>query len=65
MVGENFQIMILGLLENVFVSQKIESIHFYLCPLGKSFPMFLWLSPRLKKITYFSQAAFFENLFSQ
>ena len=46
MVAEKFQIMVLRLLANaLFVSQKIESIHFYSCPQAKLSPRFLSLSP--------------------
>ena len=38
-----FKFMVLRLLENAFVSQKIESVHFYLCPQAKISPRFLSL----------------------
>ena len=43
MVAENFKFMVLRLLESAFVSQKIESVHFYLCPRAKISPRFLSL----------------------
>ena len=48
--------MVLRLLENPFVTQNIESTHFYSCPQVK-------LTPRQKKITHFPQTTFFEYLF--
>ena len=37
-LGEIFKFMVFRSLENEFVSQKIESIHFYSCLLGKTLP---------------------------
>ena len=45
------------------MSQIIESVHFYSCLEAKLSPRFLSLSPRKKKITHSSRAAFFEDLF--
>ena len=36
-----FKFMVLRLLENTFVSQRIESVHFYSCPQARPFPRFL------------------------
>ena len=40
MVVEKFQ-MVLRLLTNTFVSQKIESVHFYSCPQAKLAQVFI------------------------
>ena len=48
--------MVFRLLDDTFVSQKIESVNFCLCPQAK-------LSPRQKEITHFTRTAFSENLF--
>ena len=40
---KNFKFMVLRLLENAFVSQKIESVHFYFIPYANIFPRFLSL----------------------
>ena len=47
MVAESFKFMVLRLLANTFVSQKIESVHFYTRSQAK-------LSPRQKEITHSS-----------
>ena len=57
------KLMVVRLLENAFVSQKIESIPYYLCPQAKLSPRFLSLPLRKKENTQFPQAALFENLF--
>ena len=49
---------------NTFVSQKIESVHFYLCPQAKLYRRFLSLSSRQKGIAHSSQTVFFEDIFS-
>ena len=38
-----FKFMVLRSLENAFVNQKIESVHFYFCPQAKISPKFLSL----------------------
>ena len=43
MVAEKFKFMVLRLLANTFASQKIESVHFYLCHQAKLSPKFLSL----------------------
>ena len=60
---KSFKFMVLRLLANIFVSQKIESAHFYSCPQAKLSPSFLLLPPRQKEITHSSQIAFSEDLF--
>ena len=40
---KGYKFMVLRLLENAFVSQKIESVHLYLCPQANIFPRFLSL----------------------
>ena len=52
-VGENFIFIMLGLLKNAFVSQKIESFHFYLWPQAKLAPRFLSPPPSHKETTIF------------
>ena len=37
---ESFKFMVLRLLANIFVSQTIESLHFYSCPQAKLSPRF-------------------------
>ena len=60
---KSFKFIMLRLLENTFVSQKIESVHFYSCPQAKISPRFLPLSPRQKEIAHSSQTAFSEDIF--
>ena len=55
-----FKFLVLRLLANTFVSQKIESVHFYWCTQAKLFPRFLWLPPRQKENTHSSWTAFSE-----
>ena len=40
---ESSKFMVLKLLENVFVTKKIKSVHFSLCPQAKMYPRFLSL----------------------
>ena len=40
---KSFKFMVSRLLENAFASQKIESVHFFLCPQAKISPRFLLL----------------------
>ena len=54
--------MVLRLLKNTFVSQKIESVYFCSCPQAKHCPRFLSLSLQ-NEITHFPQTMLFENLF--
>ena len=49
---------------NTFLSQKIESVHFYSCPQAKLYRRFLSLSSRQKGIFHSSQTVFFEDIFS-
>ena len=44
---KSFKFIMLRLLEDTFLSQKIESVHFCSCPKAK-------FSPRQKKITHFT-----------
>ena len=59
--------MVLKLLENAFLIQNIESIHFYSYPQVRLLPGSYHhpppVPPKQREITHFSQAAFFENLF--
>ena len=59
---KSFKFMVLRLLTNTFVSQKIESVHFYSCPQVKLSPRLLSLPLRQKEVTHSSQTAFFEDL---
>ena len=52
------------IIANTFVSQKIESVHFYSCPQAKLYLRFLSLSSRQKGIFHSSQTVFFEDIFS-
>ena len=65
MIGKIFKFMVLRLLDNVFVSEKIKSINFYSCPQAKLSARFSSSPPRQKEITHFPKAAFCENLFSR
>ena len=47
---ELFKSMVLKLLENTFVRQKIESVHFYSCPQTKLLPRFLSSPPGRRKL---------------
>ena len=49
---------------NTFVSQKIESVHFYSYPQAKICCKFLSLSSRQKRIAHFSLTVFFEDISS-
>ena len=60
----SFKFIVFRLLANIFVSQKIKSLHFYSCPRAKLSPRFLSLSPREKEITHSSRAAFSEDISS-
>ena len=59
---KSFKFIVLRLLANTSVSQKIESINFYSCPKAKLSPRFLSLSPRQKEIAYSSRTAFSEDI---
>ena len=61
---KSFKFIVLRLLGNTFVSQKIESVHFYSRPKTKLSPRFLSLSPRQKEIAHSSRTAFSEDIFS-
>ena len=64
MVAEKFQTYVAKTSANTLVSQKIESVQFYLCPQAKLSPSFLPLSTRQTRIANFSRAAFSEHIFS-
>ena len=61
-VGEKFKNMVFRLLENAFVSQKIESKHFYSC---KIVPQVQSSPPGSGKLLVFPRQHSFENLFTQ
>ena len=63
MVAKNIQIYSVKITANKFVSQKIESVHFYSYPQAKLSPRFLSLSPRQTGMAHSSQTAFFEDIF--
>ena len=63
MVAEKFHIFSVKI-TGKFVSQKIESVHFYSRPKAKLPPRFLSLSPRQKEIAHSSRTAFSEDIFS-
>ena len=52
--------MMLRLLANTLVSQKIDSVHFYLCPQAKTI---LIITRRQNEIIHFSQTVVYEDLF--
>ena len=64
-LGNNFKFMVFRLLKNAFASQKIESRHFNSCPLGKTLPKVLIITPfpRWKGITHPPMQRLFKNLF--
>ena len=64
MVAETFQMYSVKIIANTFLSQKIESVHFYSCFQTKLSPKFLSLSFRQTRIAHFSQTNFFEDIFS-
>ena len=64
LVAKKFQIYSVKITANIFVSQKIESVHFNSCPWAKFSPKFLLLSPRQTGIAHSSRTAFFEDIFS-
>ena len=64
MILEKFQIYSVKITANIFVSKKIESVHFYSCHQAKLSPRFLSLSPRQTGIAHSSRTAFFEDIFS-
>ena len=57
MVAEKFKFMVLRLLANAFVSQKIESIRFYLCHQAK-------LSPKFLSLRTYQYSVFWRSTFS-
>ena len=61
---ESCKFMVLRLLENAFVSQKNESVHFYLCPKQKSLLGSYHNHSRHEEITHFSHTTFFVFFFS-
>ena len=63
MVAKNIQIYSVKITANKFVSQKIESVHFYSYPQAKLSPRFLSLSPRQTGIVHYFQTPFSEDIF--
>ena len=47
---KSFKFMVLRLLENTFVIQKIDPVHFYSCPKQNSPPCFYHYSPGRRKL---------------
>ena len=62
MVVEKFQIYSVKTTSNTFVSQRIESVQFCLCPQANLSPRLLSLSPRQTDITHSSRTAFSEDI---
>ena len=60
---KSFKFIVLRLLANTFVSQKIESAHFYSCSQAKLPPGFFHYPQWQKEITHFPRTAFSEDLF--
>ena len=50
MVAETFQIYSVKITANTFVSQKIESVHFYSCPQAKLSPGFYHYPPGRREL---------------
>ena len=49
----------------IYLSQKIESRHFYSCPPGKKSPLGSFHCPNMQRdISYLTRHCFFKNLFS-
>ena len=63
LLRKSFKFVLLRLLANIFVSQKIESVHFYSSPPSKTLPQVFFITPRQKEITHSSRTAFSEDLF--
>ena len=65
-LGKSFKFMVLRLMENTFVTQNIESVHFYLWPLTKFSLRFPLLHPpsSQKKITPSPNKIFWKSIFS-
>ena len=57
---KSLKFMMLRLLANTLVSQKIDSVHFYLCPQAKTI---LIITRRQNEIIHFSQTVVYEDLF--
>ena len=64
MIEKKFQIYSVEITANTFVSQKVESVHFYSCLQAKLSPRFLALSSRQTGIAHSSRIVFFEDIFS-
>ena len=47
---KSFKFIVLRLLANTYVSKKIESVHFYSCPLAEFSPSFYHYSPGRRKL---------------
>ena len=62
LLQKSFKFMVLILLANTFVSQKIESLHISSFPQAKIPPRFLSLPTRQNETTFFSRTAFTEDL---
>ena len=57
--------MVFRILENPFAIQKIKSRHFYLCPIGSTFPTSLSspLPPRQREIAHSLQRDIFSKIY--
>ena len=62
LLQKSFKFMVLILLANTFVSQKIESLHIFSFPQAKISLRFLSLPTRQNEIIFFSRTAFTEDL---
>ena len=61
-----FKLMVLRLLENTFVSQRLESVHFYSYPQAKLSPKFLSLLLQAEgNYPFLPSKVFWKSIFSQ
>ena len=63
MIAEKFQIYSVKTTVNTFVSQKIESVQFYSCPLAKLSPRLLSLSPGRQELPIYPKQHFLKIFF--
>ena len=64
LLRKSFKFMLLRLLANIFVSQKIESVHFYSSPQAKLSPRFFSLPRGRRKLPIPPEQRFLKIYFS-